>query len=281
MKLASFLHHGRDSYGAVVGDRVIDLQAVLGVPDLRAALATDKIATAAAAARDQAPGISLAEITWRPVIPNPDKTVCVGLNYKAHVREVGREIEDQPVLFLRLPSSQVAHLQPMVRPRVSEQFDYEGELAVIIGRAGRHIPPAEAFAYIAGYSIFNDGSVRNWQRHTHQYTPGKNFASSGAFGPWMITADEIPDPRKLRLTTRLNGVLVQETLVDDLLFTIEHIVSYISTFSPLVPGDVIVTGTPSGVGAARKPPLWMKPGDTIEVSIDGIGTLRNPIIQEM
>jgi 2-keto-4-pentenoate hydratase/2-oxohepta-3-ene-1,7-dioic acid hydratase in catechol pathway len=282
MKLASFRHAGRDSFGAVVGENIVDLGRRLAdrYPDLRALLAGDGIATAAQAVRNATSDIPISQITWRPVIPNPDKVVCVGLNYKAHVQEVGRKMEEQPVLFLRLPSSHVGHLQPIVRPKVSEQFDYEGELAVIVGRPGRHVAAAEALEHVAGYSIYNDGSVRDWQRHTHQYTPGKNFADSGAFGPFMVTADEIPDPRKLRLTTRLNGQRVQDTLVDDLLFTIEHIVSYVSSFTPLTPGDVIVTGTPSGVGAARKPPLWMKPGDVIEVSIDAIGTLRNSVVQE-
>jgi 2-keto-4-pentenoate hydratase/2-oxohepta-3-ene-1,7-dioic acid hydratase in catechol pathway len=179
-----------------------------------------------------------------------------------------------------MASSHVGHLEPMVRPKVSEKFDFEGELAVIIGRGGRHIPLDKALAAIAGYAIYNDGSVRDYQRHTQQYTPGKNFYHSGAFGPWMTTADEIKDPRKLRLTTRLNGEVVQNTLVDDLLFSIEQIIAYVSIFTPLLPGDVIITGTPGGVGGARQPPLWMKPGDTIEVEIDKIGVLRNPIVAE-
>jgi 2-keto-4-pentenoate hydratase/2-oxohepta-3-ene-1,7-dioic acid hydratase in catechol pathway len=189
-------------------------------------------------------------------------------------------VEEFPVIFVRFESSHVGHLEPILRPKVSQQFDYEGELAVIIGKEGRYIPADAALDYVAGYSIYNDGSVRDWQRHTHQYTPGKNFPSSGAFGPWLVTSDKIPDPAKLRLTTRLNGKVVQDSGIDDLLFDVPSLIAYCSNFTTLLPGDVIVTGTPGGVGAARKPPLWMKPGDTIEVEISEIGTLRNPVAQE-
>jgi len=282
MKLASFREDNRESYGAVIGANIVDLGRALGgrYRDLRSLIAEGGLPAAAQIVHATPADIPACDVGWRPVIPNPDKIICVGLNYKAHIREVGRKIEDQPVLFLRLPSSHVGHLQPIVRPKVSEQFDYEGELAVIIGRDGRHIPAGRAFDHVAGYSIYNDGSVRDWQRHTHQYTPGKNFLASGAFGPWMATADEIPHPAELRLTTRLNAEIVQDAYVSDLLFTIDQLIAYASTFTPLVAGDVIVTGTPSGVGAARKPPLWMRPGDVVEVSVDVIGTLRNPVVQE-
>ncbi len=171
-------------------------------------------------------------------------------------------------------------MQPIIRPRASENLDFEGELAVIVGKGGRHISKEAALQHVAGYSIYNDASVRDWQRHTTQYTPGKNFPSTGGFGPWMVTADEIPDSTKLHLTTRLNGEVVQDSGLDDLRFSIPEIISYISIFTELVPGDVIITGTPKGVGAARKPPLWMKPGDSVEVEISSIGTLRNPIVPE-
>lgn len=283
MRLASYRHADRNSYGVVVEDRIVDLGRHLGnrFADLKALLAADSLHLAMGVARDATPDFNTSDVEWRPVIPNPDKVVCIGLNYRLHIQEVGRKMEDEPVVFLRLPSSHVGHLQSVVRPKVSEQFDYEGELAVIVGRPGRHIPMDKAFAHVAGYSIYNEGSVRDWQRHTHQYTPGKNFAQSGAFGPWMVTADEIPDPRRLRLTTRLNGEVVQDSGIDDLLFPIDRLIAYISTFTPLVAGDVIVTGTPSGVGAARKPPRWMKPGDTIEVEVDEIGILKNPVVQEV
>lgn len=282
MKLASFVIKGRATYGIVRDKDVVDLGARLGdkYPDLRACLSGLK-APAFAAIVDTASGdAALSEVGWLPTIQGADKVLCVGLNYKAHIQEVGRKVEEHPVIFLRLETSHVGHLQPILRPKVSQQFDYEGELAVIIGKEGRYISTAAALDHVAGYSIYNDGSVRDWQRHTHQYTPGKNFPRSGAFGPWLVTSDEIPDPAELHLTTRLNGEVVQDSGVDDLLFDVPSLIAYCSTFTTLLPGDVIVTGTPGGVGAARKPPLWMKPGDTVEIEITSIGTLRNPVAQE-
>jgi 2-keto-4-pentenoate hydratase/2-oxohepta-3-ene-1,7-dioic acid hydratase in catechol pathway len=266
----------------VAADRLVDLGRLLGdrYPDLRSLLAGGGVEEAVQAAQAATETVPTSEIVWLPVIPNPDKILCVGLNYREHIREVGRKVEDHPVIFLRLASSQIGHLQPIRRPRVSEQLDFEGELAVIIGRCGRYISWEQARQHVGGYAIYNDASVRDWQRHTHQYTPGKNFPATGAFGPWMVTADEIPDPSALHLTTRLNGDVVQESYLDDLLFNVDQLVSYTSTFTELVPGDVILTGTPSGVGSARKPPLWMKPGDHAEVEISSIGTLSNPIAQE-
>jgi 2-keto-4-pentenoate hydratase/2-oxohepta-3-ene-1,7-dioic acid hydratase in catechol pathway len=275
IRLASYRVNGRDSYGVVEGERIADL-ADGRYGDLRSWLAGNEMAGAAKVA----PSIAVSEVLWRPVIPNPDKILCVGLNFLEHIREVGKKVEDYPLVFLRLASTQVGHLQPIIRPRASENLDFEGELAVIIGKKGRHISKEDALQHVAGYSIYNDASVRDWQRHTTQYTPGKNFPSTGAFGPWMVTADEIPDPTKLHLTTRLNGAVVQDSGLDDLRFSIPEIIRYISIFTELVPGDVIITGTPRGVGAARKPPLWMKPGDTVEVEIGSMGKLRNPIEQE-
>jgi 2-keto-4-pentenoate hydratase/2-oxohepta-3-ene-1,7-dioic acid hydratase in catechol pathway len=224
--------------------------------------------------------LSVSDVLWRPVIPNPDKILCVGLNFLEHIREVGKKVEDYPLIFLRLASTQVGHLQPIIRPRASDNLDFEGELAVIVGKGGRHIRKEDALQHVAGYSIYNDASVRDWQRHTTQYTPGKNFPSTGGFGPWMVTPDEIPDPTRLHLTTRLNDVVVQDSGLDDLRFSIPEILEYVSIFTELVPGDVIITGTPKGVGAARKPPLWMKGGDTVEVEISSIGALRNPVVVE-
>jgi 2-keto-4-pentenoate hydratase/2-oxohepta-3-ene-1,7-dioic acid hydratase in catechol pathway len=258
----------------VQGERIADLGERYG--DLRSWLGRNETAEAAKVA----PSLAVSDVVWQPVIPNPDKILCVGLNYLEHIREVGKKVEDYPLLFLRLTSTQVGHLQPIIRPRASEDLDFEGELAVIVGKGGRHIAKENALRHVAGYSIYNDASVRDWQRHTTQYTPGKNFPSTGAFGPWMVTADEIPDPSKLHLTTRLNGEVVQDSGIDDLRFSVAEIISYISIFAELVPGDVISTRTPKGVGAARKPPLWMKPGDTVEVEISSIGKLRNPIVQE-
>ena len=266
----------------MVGDRIFDLADRFGgrCPDLRSLLAAYGVPAAPAVLREARTSFASSEVSWQPVIPNPDKILCVGLNYRSHIREVGRQVENHPVIFLRLPASQVGHLQPILRPRVSEQLDFEGELAVVIARRGRYISPESALEHVAGYSIYNEASVRDWQRHTHQYTPGKNFTATGAFGPWIVTADEIPRPNELSLTTRLNGQVMQDSSIDDLLFPIDELIAYVSSFTELVPGDVLVTGTPAGVGSMRKPPVWMKPGDTVEVEISSIGSLRNPIGQE-
>jgi 2-keto-4-pentenoate hydratase/2-oxohepta-3-ene-1,7-dioic acid hydratase in catechol pathway len=280
MRFVSFEHQGRESFGAVSGTSVVNLGGTgfAGCRTLRSFLAAmpdaleDAIATG--------PRIDLAQIRFRPVIPNPSKIVCVGLNYAEHVGETGRKSSDHPVLFLRLPASQVGHLQPLIRPRVSTQLDYEGELAVIIGRAGRYIPVKRALNHVAGYSIYNEASVRDWQKHTHQYTAGKNFPGTGAFGPWLVTADEVPDPHELTLTTRLNGGVMQHATTADMIFPIEELIAYVSTITELLPGDVLVTGTPGGVGGLRQPPVWMNPGDRVEVEISKLGVLRNPVVAE-
>jgi 2-keto-4-pentenoate hydratase/2-oxohepta-3-ene-1,7-dioic acid hydratase in catechol pathway len=194
--------------------------------------------------------------------------------------EMGRDRPDYPVIFTRFADSIVGHEAPMVRPYVSERYDFEGELAVIIGRRARHVRRDEALGYVAGYSCFNDGSVRDYQRHGPQWTPGKNFHASGAFGPWMVTADEQPDPRAFRLRTLLNGEVMQQESVAELCFDVPALIEYCSIWAELAPGDVIVTGTPGGVGAGRTPPVWMKAGDVVEIEITGVGTLRNPIVDE-
>lgn len=280
MRLASAMHNGRATYGMVVGDRLLDLGRLIGAqyPDLRSLLAAGPALVGQL--REQVADIPLDEVTFLPVIPNPDKIFCVGLNYRSHVAETGRTESEKPAIFIRFAASQIGHGQPMLRPKVSSDFDYEGELALVIGKRGRYISRERALEHVAGYSCYNDGSLRDWQRHTHQWTPGKNFPATGAFGPWLVTADEIPDPTKLELTTRLNGETVQNSSLDLLIFSIPEIIEYCSAWSELVPGDVIVTGTPGGVGFKRKPPLFMKPGDIAEVEISGIGTLRNPIADE-
>ncbi|MBI1200968.1 MAG: 5-carboxymethyl-2-hydroxymuconate isomerase [Rhodopseudomonas sp.] len=280
MRLASAMHNGRATYGIVVGDRLIDLGRSIGsqYPDLRSLLAAGPALLGQL--REQDAGIPLDQVTFLPVIPNPDKIFCVGLNYRSHVAETGRTESEKPAIFIRFAASQIGHGEPMLRPKVSTDFDYEGELALVIGKRGRYIPRERALDYVAGYSCYNDGSLRDWQRHTHQWTPGKNFPATGSFGPWLVTADEIPDPTKLELTTRLNGQTVQSSSLDLLIFSIPEIIEYCSAWSELVPGDVIVTGTPGGVGFKRTPPLFMKPGDITEVEISGIGTLRNPIADE-
>ncbi|RDD69856.1 fumarylacetoacetate hydrolase family protein [Paracoccus versutus] len=279
MKLCSFTTAGRASWGLVTQDGIVDLGRRALAPSLRDFLAQGDLAPAAALAGNP-PDHAFDAVQHDPVIPNPDKIICVGLNYHDHIQETGREETPNPVLFARYAGSQVGHGQPLVRPLESDQFDYEGELAVIIGKQGRRISEADALSHVAGYACYNDGSVRDWQRHTHQFMPGKTFAGTGGFGPWMVTADEIPDPSALHLQTRLNGEVVQDTDLSLLIASIPRLIAYCSTILPLLPGDVIVSGTPGGVGAKRNPPLWMRPGDVAEVEISGIGTLRNPVVGE-
>jgi 2-keto-4-pentenoate hydratase/2-oxohepta-3-ene-1,7-dioic acid hydratase in catechol pathway len=282
MKLVSFVTaEGRAGYGAVRGDGVVDLGSRLATaPTLSSLLATGQMDKARQLAAEAPADIPLAGLKLMPVIPDPGKIVCVGLNYHDHVVETGRTVTENPTLFARYPSSQVGHLQPLVKPAVSDHFDYEGELALIIGKGGRHIKADRALDHVAGYACYNEGSIRDWQRHTSQFLAGKSFAQSGSFGPWMVTADEIPDPTRLTLETRLNGKVVQHTTTDLMITPIPQLIAYISTIFPLESGDVIVTGTPGGVGAKRTPPLWMRPGDTVEVEISNVGVLRNSVIAE-
>lgn len=282
MKLLSYITaEGQAAYGAVKGDGVVTLSGRLAAPTLRALLALpDGLALAAALVAARQPDVALAGLTFAPVIPDPDKIICVGLNYHDHVQETGRTVTANPALFARFAGSQIGHGQPLVRPHASNEFDYEAELAVIIGKGGRHIPAEAALAHVAGYSCYNEGSIRDYQRHTSQFLAGKTFAGTGAFGPWMVTADEIPDPTALTLEGRLNGQVVQHTSVGQMITPIPQLIAYISTVLPLLPGDVIVSGTPGGVGAKRTPPLWMKPGDVAEIEVSGIGILRNPVVQE-
>jgi 2-keto-4-pentenoate hydratase/2-oxohepta-3-ene-1,7-dioic acid hydratase in catechol pathway len=280
MKLASFTAAGRTSYGIVGDNGIVDLGPRLGAryPTLRAALAGDALGEIAQAAGAK-PDLALAQASLLPPIPAPDKIVCIGLNYRAHAAEAGLKVPEHPSLFLRLTNTLVPHGGTLVRPSVSSDMDYEGELAVVIGRAGRHIAAARALDHVAGYSCFNDGSLRDYQ-FKHSVAVGKNFVATGGFGPWLVTTDEIPDPSQLTLTTRLNGAEVQRGETADMIFSVAQIVSYVSAFTRLEPGDVISTGTPPGVGLARKPPLWMKPGDVVEVEISRIGVLRNAVAAE-
>lgn len=280
MKLTSYTANGRSSYGIVTDAGIVDLGARFPeAATLRDFLAQDGVAKARDLASAKA-DVALETVAFEPVIPNPDKIICVGLNYHDHVQETGRTVTENPVLFARYAGSQIGHGQPLVKPLESDDFDYEGELAVVIGKRGRRISEADALDHVAGYSCYNDGSVRDWQRHTSQFMPGKTFAGTGAFGPWMVTTDEIPDPSALKLVTRLNGQVVQETTLDLMITSVPALIAYCSTILPLKPGDVIVSGTPGGVGAKRTPPLWMRPGDVAEVEITGIGTLSNPVVDE-
>ena len=280
MKIASFEVNGRPSYGVVTGESLLEPrdEFLSRYEDLRAVIAADALAGLLAEEGGQQHPIS--SVKFLPVIPNPDKILCVGVNYRPHIEEMGRDVPDYPVVFVRFPGSQVGHSQSVIRPVASEKFDFEGELAIVIGKSARHVNRADALDYIAGYCCFMDGSVRDWQKHTMQFTPGKNFAKSGSMGPWLVTRDEIPDPKSLALTTRVNGVQMQEGQVADLIFDIPALIEYCSTFTELLPGDVIATGTPGGVGAARTPPLWLKAGDSIEVNIPGVGLLVNSVADE-
>ncbi len=280
MKIASFSEGNRISWGIVEGGDIVDIGNLCRYKDLKSALESNELLNIVRREFGSAERIPLAKIEWLPVIPNPNKILCVGLNFVSHREEAGRTPTDYPVIFTRFADTQTGHLGRIVRPRVSVALDYEGELAVIIGRHGRHIPRSDAFKYIAGYSCYNEGTVRDWQRHTHQFAPGKNFPSTGAFGPWMVTSDEIKDVSKLRITTRINGKLVQDATLDQLIFGIDEIIEYCSRFTPLSPGDVIATGTPGGVGFKRQPPTFLTPGDKTEVEISKIGKLINSVIDE-
>ncbi|WP_336964542.1 fumarylacetoacetate hydrolase family protein [Sphingobium aquiterrae] len=279
MKLINFLHEGRQSFGIVENDIVIDLGGEIeGVNSVDQTLAEPQWLSMA---RDQSTlSIPLAAITFLPPVLNPRLMAMVGLNYASHIAETGREPPKYPSIFTRCTDSVVGHLAPLIRPRVSEKFDYEGELAIVIGKGGRHIAKEDAYEHVAGYTLFNDGSVRDYQRHTIQFFPGKNFWRSGSVGPWIVTRDEAPAPAEMTLTTRLNGAVMQQARLDDLVFGVPELISYLSDVLPLVPGDIIATGTPGGVGAFREPPVWMKPGDRVEVEVCGIGTLVNMIVDE-
>jgi 2-keto-4-pentenoate hydratase/2-oxohepta-3-ene-1,7-dioic acid hydratase in catechol pathway len=284
MKFISFLRRRMETWGAVRGDDVVDLGKVLGGSLM------DFIGSAGYGDREKIvaahkPDLKLNEITYLPVIPRPEKIICAVRNYMDHHQEavahgMKREITAFPPIFLRVWRSQVGHNAPIIRPKVSTHLDWEGELAVVIGRQGRHIPEADAMQYVAGYSIYNDVSVRDYQMHAQQIAAGKNFVGTGPFGPWLVTTDELPDPTRLKLETRVNGSVVQASDTSHLIFSIPRLINYASEIFDLMPGDVIATGTPAGVGFTRKPPIFLKAGDVVEVEIEKIGVLRNPVVDE-
>jgi 2-keto-4-pentenoate hydratase/2-oxohepta-3-ene-1,7-dioic acid hydratase in catechol pathway len=243
-------------------------------------LGAEAMSDIAASARGITTRLDPATVRFQPLIRQPQAVWCAALNYQTHVKEGNWEQPSRPPLFLRVAESLCGHEQPLVRPAVSDRLDYEGELAVIIGTRARHVPVADAHTVIAGYSCFNDGSVRDWQRHTAQITSGKNFWRTGPFGPWLTTTDEVPDIQSAQLTTRLNGKTMQQAKIGEMLFGIPELVNYISTMCELLPGDVIVTGTPGGVGARQDPPVFMHDGDVIEVEVDGVGLLCNTVADE-
>lgn len=276
MRLVSFRHADTSKFGVSVDGGIVDLSARW--PSLRDAIAAKGLTDVAAAIRNAAADFRLDEVELLPVIPNPDKILCVGLNYASHVGEVGRALPTVPSIFARLNNTLVPHGGNIIRPSASTNFDFEGELAIVIGERCRHVPRASALSVIAGYTCFLDVSVRDFQKHS--VTAGKNFPGTGPLGPWMVTTDVIPDPQALSLVTRLNGAEVQRDTTDHMIFDVATIIEYVSTFTILEPGDIIATGTPDGVGLGRKPPLWMKGSDTLEVEISGIGTLQVNVVDE-
>ncbi len=286
MRFTTYLHQGQARLGVVSGDQVIDLaNAVPGVPaDLRVALeaGVDLHAAAQSAIASAAPRVALATLRFAPLVPEPGKTICLGLNYFDHAKEGGRDKPEYPWFFYRGKSSLLGHGQHAWVPRVSQKFDYEAELAVVIGtRVPRHVSSQDALNHVFGYTCFNDMSVRDFQKRTPQWTIGKNFDATGGFGPVLVTADELaPGATGLRIQSRLNGQVMQDANTDDMIFSVAETICLLSECMTLEPGDAIIMGTPAGVGQARTPPVWMKTGDTIEIEIDQVGLLSNPVVAE-
>ena len=279
MRLCTYISDGQSRPGLVTDSGIVDLASRMGHDSLRALIAAGDISKAAQFASETADH-ALDDVVLAPVIPDPDKIYCIGLNYLDHVEETGNVETPNPTVFARYPASQVGHNAPLIKPLESDKFDYEGELALIIGKEGRRISEADALSHVAGYACYNEGSVRDYQRHTAQYLPGKTFFGTGGFGPWMVTADEIPDPSALHLQTRVNGQVLQDTDLTLMINSVPKLIAYCSIMLPLLPGDVIVTGTPGGVGSRRTPPIWLRDGDVVEIDISGIGVLRNPVAAE-
>ena len=277
MRWMSFVTDGRASFGFVEQACVVDLGGACNLPSLKDALNHECLAFLRRVLGERAERIPLDSIEFLPPIPNPAKILCVGLNYLDHQKETGRGGEDQPTIFARLGGAQIGHRGTMLRPTETATLDFEGEIALVIGSHGRRIPKETYLDHVFGFSCYNDGSVREYQRHTSQFTPGKNFVQTGGFGPWIMTKDEISDLADLELLTHLNGDLVQHTWSSDMVFDFASIVNYCSTFIDLVPGDIIVTGTPSGVGAKRNPPVFLDEGDVVSVTVRPIGTLTNTV----
>lgn len=276
MKFVSYEYNHGPSFGAVIGKDIVDLSDA--GPSLRAVIAGGPLSNLRAVVASRKPTVALDHVVLHQVVPDAARIICVGRNYADHVSELGNATPTAPMLFLRTTKSLVGHEQSIVCPKASTQYDFEGELAVVIGRGGRHIAPDKALGHVAGYTCFLDGTLRDFQKHS--FTAGKNFDSSGSCGPWLVPVSEIPDPQNLMLTTRLNGQIVQQAPTSTMIFSVAQVISYTSTFTHLEPGDVIATGTPAGVGAGRTPPLWMKPGDRIEVEISNVGVLANTVIPE-
>ena len=282
MKLASFKANGRVSYGAVTNGGIVDLGRKLKYATLLDVLRAGALEELHGAAKGQA-NFSVKDVEMLPPVLAPDKIICVGINYPDRTAEYkdNRDASKYPNLFCRFPTSLVGTEQPIVRPKVSDKFDYEGEVVLVIGKEGRHVPRESALSVLAGVTLGNEGSVRDWLRHgTLNVTQGKNFDKSGSLGPWLVTADEVNPAKPLHLATRVNGELRQEDTTDRLTWGFAWLINYISTFATLKPGDLIWTGTPTGAGVHRNPPVWLKPGDVVEVAVPEIGVLRNTVVDE-
>jgi 2-keto-4-pentenoate hydratase/2-oxohepta-3-ene-1,7-dioic acid hydratase in catechol pathway len=285
LRLATFSVNGSAKYGAVVDGGIADLSARFAneYPTLREVIAAGALTKLAEDGAHHAPDFALDAITWLPPIPAPEKIICIGVNYPDRNAEYkdGQDAPKYPSMFMRTPRSFVGHNAPLVRPRTSAQLDYEGEVVLVIGKAGRHIPESTALDHIAAVTLCNEGTIRDWVRHAKfNVTQGKNFDSTGSLGPWLVTYADESQIADIRLTTRVNGETRQDDRTGRLIFGFRYLINYISTFTTLVPGDIIVTGTPTGAGARFDPPRYLKPGDTIEVEAEGIGLLRNGVIDE-
>ena len=283
MKLATFTAEGRTSYGAVIGDGIADIGKRLkyaSVLDVLRAGALDEVRKAAQGAK---PDVVLNSVTLLPPVVGPEKILCIGVNYANRNAEYkdGSEQPKYPSMFFRTPGSLVGHGQPIVRPKASPQLDYEGEICLVIGKEGKHLTKEHAMDYVAGYTLCNEGTLRDWVRHAKfNVTQGKNFDASGSIGPYFVSADEIDPAKALHLTTKINGEVRQDDTTANLIFGFADLLAYITIFTTLKPGDIIVTGTPVGAGARFDPPRWLKPGDVVEVSVAEIGTLRNLVVDE-
>jgi len=285
MRFLSFNYDGKASWGALIDDGIINLGQTIG-GDLKAAIAEDCLASATAMALTEPATLSLPEVSLLPPIPFPEKIACIGVNYADRNAEYkdGSEAPKRPSLFMRTPDSLTAHDDYLLRPPESEQLDYEGEIVVVIGKAGRRIRQDKAYDHIAALTIMNEGTIRDWLRHSKfNVTQGKNFFHSGAIGPWLVTADEFSTANyeDMRVKTRVNGEERQNDTTANMMFPISYLISYLSQFYYLKPGDIIATGTPNGAGARFDPPVWLKPGDVVEVEVEGIGTLRNEVMDEL
>ncbi len=284
MKFMTFEHDGRTTFGATDGNAIVDLgDALPGVVDLRGAIRSQSLEQLAGIAGERGFDVPLGDVTCLPVIPNPEKIICIGVNYANRNEEYkdGTAPPEYPSVFMRSRESLVGHEQPILDPPESDQLDYEGEIVLVIGKTGRRIPAASAHEYVAGVTIMNEGSVRDWLRHAKfNVTQGKNFANSGSLGPWLVTTDELDPMGRFHVLTRVNDEVRQDDTTDNLIFDFRYLISYLSSFYVLQPGDIIATGTPNGAGARFDPPKYLRPGDRVDVEVSGIGTLSNTVVAE-